>query len=112
MTRDSDSSAVAGTAVPGMRSSERRGIKKHAILTCHDREQSITIRDISAGGMKIQNAFGLAPGDTVRIELLTRRGFDGKVAWAVSPYCGIKFNTPLSETDPILTPAAPRETER
>jgi hypothetical protein len=107
MTRDSDLPAAAG-----MRTAERRGIKKHAILMCHDREQSIIIRDISVGGMKIQNAFGLAPGDTVRIELLTRRAFEGKVAWSVSPYCGIKFNTPLSETDPLLKPAASRELQR
>ena len=41
------------------RASERHAIRKHAILHCHDRVQTVLIRDISAGGMKIQNAFGL-----------------------------------------------------
>lgn len=106
---ESDSPGGPGSDLAAKRSSERRGIRKHAILQCHDREQSIVIRDISTGGMKIQNAFGLAPGDVVRIELLTRRAFEGKVAWSISPFCGIKFNTPLSATDPIFAPAVPRE---
>jgi hypothetical protein len=81
---------------------ERETIKKNAILYSHDRTQSILIRDISCGGMKIQNAFGLMPGDVVRIGLLTRRSFEGTVAWSVPPYSGIKFNKPLGEDDPIF----------
>jgi len=84
------------------RSFERRSIRKHAILHCHDRVQTIVIRDISVGGMKIQNAFGLLTGDPVKIELLTRRVLDGTVAWSIPPYCGVKFNAPLSEDDPLL----------
>jgi hypothetical protein len=89
------------------RTSERHPIRKHAILHCHDRVQTILVRDISAGGMKIQNAFGLIAGDAVRVELLTRRAFDGTVAWSVPPYCGIKFHTPLAENDPLITRHAP-----
>jgi hypothetical protein len=47
---------------------ERETIKKNAILYSHDRTQSVVIRDISCGSMKIQNAFGLMPSDVVRIE--------------------------------------------
>lgn len=89
------------------RTSARRAMRKHAILHCHDRVQTVVIRDISEGGMKIQNAFGLAPGDTVRVELLTRRAFEGKVAWAVSPYCGVKFDVPLEKNDPLLSINSP-----
>ncbi len=85
------------------RTAERRTIRKHAILHCHDRVQTILIRDISVGGMKIQNAFGLIDGDSVKVELLTRRVFEGKIAWSYPPYCGIQFNTPLSDTDLLLT---------
>src|ERR1700730_16862561 len=80
---------------------ERETIKKNAILYSHDRMQSVLIRDISCGGMKVQNVFGLMPGDAIRIELLTRRSFEGTVARSVPPYCGIKFNKPL-EDDPLL----------
>jgi hypothetical protein len=89
------------------RTAERHAIRKHAILHCHDRTQSVLIRDISVGGMKIQNAFGLIDGDTVRVELLTRRAFEGTVAWSVPPYCGIKFNSPLAAGDPLLTTYVP-----
>jgi hypothetical protein len=87
--------------------SERRPIRKHAILHYLDRTQTILIRDISRGGMKIQNAFGLMTGDAIRIELVTRRAFEGTVAWAQPPYCGIKFATELPEDDPLLTPHTP-----
>jgi hypothetical protein len=76
-----------------------------------DRAQTILIRDISRGGMKIQNAFGLMTGDTIRIELVTRRAFAGTVAWAQPPYCGIKFAMELAEDDPLLTTHAPRSAE-
>src|SRR5262245_10920619 len=84
------------------RRSDRQSVHKHAILHAHDRTQSVLIRDISAGGMKIQNAFGLMPGDEVRVELLTRRGFAGKIAWSLPPFCGIKFDTVLDSDDPLL----------
>jgi hypothetical protein len=87
------------------RLSERRSIRKNAILHSHGRAQAIVIRDISVGGMKIQNGFGLIAGDRVKIELLTRRVFEGTVAWSVPPYCGIKFDMPLEDDDPLL--AAP-----
>ena len=93
------------------RLSERRPIRKHAILHYLDRAQTILIRDISRGGMKIQNAFGLMAGDAIRIELVTRRAFEGTVAWAQPPYCGIKFATPLAEDDPLLTAHVPRSAE-
>lgn len=90
------------------RSAERHQIRKHAILHYQDRTQTIVIRDISRGGMKIQNAFGLMAGDKIRIELLTRRAFEGIVAWSVPPYCGIKFTAPLDVDDPLLMPHEPR----
>jgi hypothetical protein len=81
---------------------KRETTRKNAIFYSHDRMQSVLIRDISCGGMKVQNAFGLMPGDAIRIELLTRRSFEGTVAWSVPPYCGVKFNKPLSVDDPLL----------
>jgi len=108
MRRASEQSGVIEAVLADARASERRGIRKHAILHCYDRVQTVLIRDISAGGVKIQNAFGLVAGDSVRLELLTRRAFEGTVAWCVAPYCGIKFNTPLAEDDPLLSMNTPR----
>jgi hypothetical protein len=112
MRHESEQSAAAAEAARAHgRASERHGIRKHAILHCHDRVQTVFIRDISAGGVKIQNAFGLMTGDPVRLELLTRRAFEGTVAWSVPPYCGVRFHTPLAEDDPLLVTHAPRAAE-
>lgn len=106
MGRFSDQLAAArkGASLEGAegRTSERRAIHKHAILHAHGRTQAIVIRDISAGGLKIQNGFGLIAGDRVKIELLTRRVFEGTIAWSVPPYCGLKFETALADDDPLL----------
>jgi hypothetical protein len=109
MRRQTELSAAATEAawVDG-RTFERHSIRKHAILHYNDRLQTVLIRGISVGGMKIQNAFGLITGDVVRVELLTRRTFDGTVAWSLPPYCGIKFSTQLAENDPLLTTHALR----
>ena len=112
MRRQGEQSAAAvETSWADGRSAERRPLRKHAILHYQDRAQTILIRDISRGGMKIQNAFGLMAGDVVRIELITRRAFEGTVAWSQPPYCGVKFATLLAEDDPLLTTHAPRSTE-
>jgi PilZ domain len=108
MQRDSVPKAATMAAWDGDRDSVRYGIRKHAILHCHDRVQTVVVRDISAGGVKIQNAFGLVPGDPITLELLTRRTLEGEIAWSVPPYCGIKFYTPLRSDDPLLTMTAPR----
>ena len=85
------------------RSFERHEPRTHAILHSRSHFQSVTIRDISRGGIKLENAFGLMPGDVVRIELLPRRHLQGKVAWSVASFCGVVFDNPLVEHDPLLT---------
>jgi hypothetical protein len=102
------SERAAATMAAWDRASMRYGIRKHAILHCHDRVQTVVVRDISGGGVKIQNAFGLVPGDPITLEFLTRRKIEGEIAWSVPPYCGVRFNTPLESDDPLLTMTAPR----
>ena len=108
MQRERGQSAAAQADWDGERDSVRHGIRKHAILHCHDRAQTVVMRDISAGGVKIQNAFGLVPGDPIKLELLTRRTLEGEIVWSLPPYCGVKFDTPLATDDPLLTMMAPR----
>jgi hypothetical protein len=73
-----------------------------AVLQVHDRFQRITIHNVSQGGMQLKDAFGLMPGDVITVELLSRRTFDGTVAWSVAPYTGIAFDEPLADDDPML----------
>lgn len=89
------------------RAHSRREVTFNAIAHCRGRFQSIVIRDISRGGMKLQNAFAFMSGDMVRVELLTGRGFEGRIAWSIHPFCGFVFQTLIDEWDALLG-AGPR----
>jgi hypothetical protein len=52
--------------------------------------------------MKLKNAFGLAPGDVVTVELLFDRKLQGTVMWSVAPYTGLAFDGLLADGDPLL----------
>ena len=82
---------------------ERHEAPRQAILHSHGRLQCVDMREISRGGVKLDGAFGLKPGDVVSVELLSRRTLNGTVAWSVAAFCGIEFDQPLAENDPALT---------
>jgi len=81
---------------------KRRPTKMHAIVNCRGRFQSAIVRNISPGGMKLENVQGLMPGDVVSIELLSLRVLGGTVVWSVGSFCGIKFARPLADDDPLF----------
>jgi len=85
---------------------ERHETKVRAISHVRDRFQSVLIRDVSSGGIKLEKAFGLVSGDIVTIELLSGRTFQGKVMWSVAPFCGIAFENTLYQHDLLLNAAA------
>lgn len=84
------------------RTFERCNAWVHAQLRSGERTQTIVVRDVSPGGMKIEYAYGLRPGDSVTIELNSSRVFEATVAWSVATYCGVEFSSPLAEDDPAL----------
>lgn len=84
------------------RTFKRNSTKMHAIVHCRRRFQSVVIRDISLGGMKLENILGLMPGDVVTIELMSSRSLIGTVVWSVASFCGITFETPLAGDDPLI----------
>ncbi len=84
------------------RSFERHDISMRALLHLRARYQSVLVRDVSPGGMKLEKAFGLMPGDIVTVELLSGRALQGKVMWSVAPFCGLAFEQPLHLQDPLL----------
>jgi PilZ domain len=88
--------------LPTRRAFDRRNTWVHALLRFEGRSQSIVVRNISRGGMKIEYAYGLMPGDKIEIELMAGRKLQGTVAWSVAAYCGVEFPAPLAEDDPVL----------
>jgi hypothetical protein len=88
--------------LPTRRLFERRNTWVQALLHFDGRTQSIVIRDVSRGGIRIEFAYGLAPGDRIEIELNSGRRLAGTIAWSVAAYCGVELQTLLAEDDPVL----------
>jgi len=93
---------VSGVRTPAKNRLFEHDTPRQAILHSHGRLQCVDLRDISRGEIKLDRAFGLKPGDSVSIELLSRRILKGTVAWSIAAFCGIKFDQPLAEDDPAL----------
>ena len=99
------SNAKTNAAAPDalkQRAFERHDTRMRALLHFRARYQSVIVRDVSPGGMKLEKAFGLMPGDIVTIELMSGRAFQGKVMWSVAPFCGLAFENTLEQQDPLL----------
>jgi hypothetical protein len=92
-----------GQQSPERRPFERRQTGVEAILQVHGRFQRIIIHNVSQGGMKLKDAFGLMAGDIITVEVLSRRVLDATVVWSLSPYTGIAFDQPLADDDPVLS---------
>lgn len=73
-----------------------------ALMHCHGRSQSVVIRRISREGMIVEYASGLHPRDAIKVQLLSNRTLSGSAVWSVAAYCGIAFDTPLADDDPLL----------
>jgi hypothetical protein len=78
---------------------------RHALLQAHGRVQGPSIRSISRGGIKLDGAFGLQPGDAVTVRLPSQQSLSGTVEWSVAGFCGVIFNDPLAEGDLALAEA-------
>jgi hypothetical protein len=94
--------SAAWRTLPTRRTFERRSTWVNAVVHCEGHSQSVVIRDVSRGGMKIEFAYGLAPGDEISIELMSGRRLEGTVAWSLAAYCGVEFAAPLAEDDQVL----------
>ena len=87
---------------------ERRAHARFAAAipaTLHGRgaSQATIINDLSAGGAGLSTAIGIFANDRVEIELSDGRRIPGQVAWWIAGSCGVQFDHPLAETDPLLT---------
>jgi len=61
------------------RSHERLETRMDAMLHLHGRMQRVTIHNISRGGMKLKDAFGLTTGDVLPAEFLSHHAIGGVV---------------------------------
>jgi hypothetical protein len=95
--------STAWRTLPTRRTFERRSTWVQAVAHCEGKHQSIIVRDVSRGGIKIEFAYGLSEGDEIIVELMSGRLLQGTVVWSLAAYCGVAFHTLLAEDDPVLT---------
>jgi len=82
------------------RKDERRHVRLSAAIECRGISRAIEIIDFSNAGLRIDKLNGLAVGDLVTISITPRITLEGMIVWLVWHKAGIKFTTPLSESDP------------
>jgi PilZ domain len=88
--------------LPTRRVCERRSTWSPAVVHFDGHAQNVIIRDMSRGGMKIEFAYGLMPGDRIRVELASGRMLEATVMWSVAAFCGVEFPSMLEEDDPAI----------
>jgi len=88
----------------------RQSIEIPALLHCHDRFQRVCLLNVSRGGAGIEGAFGLMPGDAIKLEMIDRRMLTGVVIWAVGGRIGIDLDQLLAADDALLEPERPSMT--
>jgi hypothetical protein len=73
-----------------------------AVLYHQQSFQPTTIRDVSCGGLGLEGARGLFPGDAVRVRLITGHEYNGTVRWWLNGHCGISFESVLEPFDRLI----------
>ena len=102
---------IYGSPEAGHGGTERRHLRRHnrlkanirAVLYCRNKFQTVTIRNISAGGAGIEGCNALLPNDKITIKLLNGRCIDAQVRWWLSGTCGVQFSQQLQQSDALLT---------
>jgi hypothetical protein len=94
--------SIVWRTLPTRRTFERRSTWAPAVVHFDGQSQNAIIRDVSRGGMKLEFAYGLMPGDKIVIELASARTLEATVVWSVAAFCGAEFHGQLAEDDPVL----------
>jgi len=90
----------AGKATALRRQHERRSAAITGLVHCHGRYQTVSILDISMGGLQLQGAFGVTKGDRIEVELLTGHRLTAKVMWSLGSRIGAEFSPPIAADHP------------
>ena len=88
--------------LPQRRRSDRRTLGQPAYVVSEGRLVRGFVRDVSQGGLGLDQVSKLKEGGTATIELETGRRFSGTIAWSRGNRAGLKFTIPLTPNDPLL----------
>lgn len=76
----------------------RREVNAPATLSIGGQRQTVTVRDLSAGGLGLEGGDNVKPGDHVSISLGTGINLDGVAVWTRDGRVGVKLATQAQRT--------------
>ena len=88
--------------LPQRRRSARRTLCQPCVVTHNRKTSQAFVRDVSAGGLGLEQVPQLVPDSIVFIELPSGRRLVGVVAWCDASAAGIRFAKALLPNDPLL----------
>ena len=98
-----DNATVRLPDLPQRRASVRPNVHLPCLLEYHGRTFQAAAKDISTGGVGLEQAPALVPQTVVLIEFESGHCIAGLVVWSKGTRAGVKFDLPLKPNHPLLT---------
>lgn len=98
-----DNTTVKLPDLPQRRASVRPNVHLPCVLEYHGRTFQAAAKDISTGGVGLEQAPALVPQTVVLMEFESGHCIAGLVVWSKGTRAGVKFDLPLKPSHPLLT---------
>lgn len=93
--------------LPQRRAAVRPNVHLPCVLEYQGRSFQAIAKDISTGGVGLEDVPALVPQTVVLMEFAGRHCFAGLVVWSRGARAGVKFDAPLKPSHPLLAEHAP-----
>ena len=97
-----DNATVKLPDLPQRRAAVRPNVHMPCVLEYHGRTFQAAAKDISTGGVGLEEAPALVPQTVVLIEFESGHCIAGVVVWSKGTRAGVKFDLPLKPSHPLL----------
>ena len=101
-----DNATVKLPDLPQRRASVRPNVHLPCVLEYHGRTFQAAAKDISTGGVGLEQAPALVPQTVVLMEFESGHCIAGLVVWSKGTRAGVKFDLPLKPSHPLLASGA------
>ncbi len=98
-----DKATVKLPDLPQRRAAVRPNVHLPCVLEYHGRTFQAVAKDISTGGVGLEQAPALVPQTVVLMEFESGHCIAGLVVWSKGTRAGVKFDLPLKPSHPLLT---------
>jgi hypothetical protein len=92
--------------LPQRRAAVRPNVHLPCIVEYHGRSCQAVAKDVSTGGVGLQDVPALVPQTVVLVEFRGGPCLAGVVVWSKGARAGVKFDVPLKPSHPLLSPHA------